>query len=157
MPNVARTVRSDAMPAAPRRPSPRGGTRRPQLHVVTGGKTHPSRVSAPPDAWRRLVGRLRPDRSPLFHIVSAVVFLSLCLLLSLLLRTQMVENSFQASQIELSISQLSQDVEDDQSKLDSLDASLPERAQRMGMIPQQKSITIDLKGYRPSVFLRGQR
>ena len=31
-----------------------------------------------------------------------------------------------------------------------LKASLPERAQEMGMVPQEGSISIDLNGYQPS-------
>ena len=42
---------------------------------------------------------------------------------------------------------LRQDVEAKQAKLDTLDAELPSKAQRMGMIPQQGSIAIDLSDY----------
>ena len=64
-----------------------------------------------------------------------------------MLRTQMVQNSFEASQIEMHITQLTQDVEDDQAKLDELDASLPSKAEEMGMVPQKGALTIDLNGY----------
>ena len=80
-------------------------------------------------------------------LVIAAVFLGVCLLGSLMLRTQMVQNSFEASQIETHITQLTQDVEDDQAKLDELDASLPSKAEEMGMVPQKGALTIDLNGY----------
>ena len=54
---------------------------------------------------------------------------------------------FEASQIETHITQLTQDVEDDQAKLDELDASLPSKAEEMGMVPQKGALTIDLNGY----------
>ena len=53
----------------------------------------------------------------------------------------------EASQIESSITKLTQDVEDDQAKLDELDASLPSKAEDMGMVPQKGALTIDLSGY----------
>ena len=53
---------------------------------------------------------------------------------SLMLRTQMVQHSFEANQIESNITRLTQDVEDDQTKLDELEASLPSKAEEMGMV-----------------------
>mgnify|MGYP000093281645 CR=1 FL=1 len=82
------------------------------------------------------------------------MFLGVCLLGSLMLRTQMVQNSFEASQIETHITQLTQDVEDDQAKLDELDASLPSKAEEMGMVPQKGALTIDLNGYQANVKWR---
>ena len=35
----------------------------------------------------------------------------------------------------------------DQAKLDELDASLPSKAEEMGMVPQKGALTIDLNGY----------
>ena len=55
-----------------------------------------------------------------------------------------------ASQVQTRIERLSQDVEERQTQLDMLKASLPERAQEMGMVPQEGSISIDLNGYQPS-------
>ena len=72
------------------------------------------------------------------------------LLGALALRTQMVEISFESSQVQTRIERLSQDVEERQTQLDMLKASLPERAQEMGMVPQEGSISIDLNGYQPS-------
>lgn len=56
-------------------------------------------------------------------------------------------NSFEAAQIETNINRLTQDVEDDQAKLDQLVANLPDKASDMGMVPQQGSVSIDLSGY----------
>ena len=67
---------------------------------------------------------------------------------SLMLRTQMVQHSFEANQIESNITRLTQDVEDDQTKLDELEASLPSKAEEM--VPQKGALTIDLNGYQPS-------
>ena len=66
---------------------------------------------------------------------------------ALMLRTQMVQNSFEAAQIETNINRLTQDIEDDQAKLDQLVANLPDKASDMGMVPQQGSVSIDLSGY----------
>ncbi|RFT38032.1 hypothetical protein CG398_06845, partial [Bifidobacteriaceae bacterium NR003] len=66
---------------------------------------------------------------------------------SLMLRTQMAELSFEQTATQSRISRLHQDVEAKQAKLDTLDAELPSKAQRMGMIPQQGSIAIDLSDY----------
>lgn len=63
---------------------------------------------------------------------------------------QMVQHSFEANQIESNITRLTQDVEDDQTKLDELEASLPSKAEEMGMVPQKGALTIDLNGYQPS-------
>ena len=55
-----------------------------------------------------------------------------------------------SEQIESNITRLTQDVEDDQTKLDELEASLPSKAEEMGMVPQKGALTIDLNGYQPS-------
>ena len=67
-----------------------------------------------------------------------------------MLRTQMVQDSFDANRIESNIIRLTQDVGDDQTKLDELEASLPSKAEEMGMVPQKGALTIDLNGYQPS-------
>lgn len=102
------------------------------------------------DRFNRLIAWTRTRSTPLIHIVIAVAFLLATLLGALMLRTQMVQNSFEASKVQERINILSQDVQDDQAKLDALIASLPDKAQKMGMVPQQDSITIDLNGYEPS-------
>ena len=73
----------------------------------------------------------------------------LCWIGTLMLRTQMVENSFESSQVEQNITMLRQDVEDNQAKLSNLEATLPDRAQKLNMVPASGSLTIDLNGYQP--------
>lgn len=65
-----------------------------------------------------------------------------------MLRTQMIENSFSAAQTTSNISELTQDVQEDQAKLDALEATLPDKAQQMGMVPQEGTVSIDLQGYK---------
>ena len=86
----------------------------------------------------------------LIHVTVAIVFLVATLLITLMLRTQMVQNSFESNTVQKNINMLTQDVQDDQAKLDELISSLPDKAQKMGMVPQQDSVTIDLNGYKPS-------
>ncbi|MBU9111344.1 hypothetical protein [Bifidobacterium ruminantium] len=139
-----RTIASNAAPAGRRRPTEGVGTTRPELHVVKGTQSESSGVRR---GFEQLITWTRTRSTPLLHLVIAAVFLGVCLLGSLMLRTQMVQNSFEASQIEASITKLTQDVEDDQAKLDELDASLPSKAEDMGMVPQKGALTIDLNGY----------
>ena len=127
-------------PAAKARPRPSA----PRVPNCTSSKGPESKATA---SVEQLITWTRTRSTPLLHLVIAVVFLGVCLLGSLMLRTQMVQNSFEASQIETHITQLTQDVEDDQAKLDELDASLPSKAEEMGMVPQQGALTIDLNGY----------
>ena len=73
-----------------------------------------------------------------------------------MLRTQMVQDSFEATRIQREISNLNQDVQDDQNKLDQLQASLPDKAQQLGMQPQQGLNSIDLQGYKPPQDAHGK-
>ena len=59
----------------------------------------------------------------------------------------LIVKAFEAAQIETNINRLTQDIEDDQAKLDQLVANLPDKASDMGMVPQQGSVSIDLSGY----------
>jgi hypothetical protein len=61
-----------------------------------------------------------------------------------MLRTQMVQDSFEVSQLQTSIGVLTQDVQDDQAKLDSLDSSLPQKAEKLGMQSSSTSVNLDL-------------
>ena len=135
-----RTIASNAAPAGRKSQTETIGTTRPELHVIKGTRVEGNGI-------RQLITWTRTRSTPLLHLVIAAVFLGVCLLGSLMLRTQMVQNSFEASQIETHITQLTQDVEDDQAKLDELDASLPSKAEEMGMVPQKGALTIDLNGY----------
>lgn len=142
----ARSVHSSAAPTG--RPSRGGaGSPRPELHVVSSPREGSNAAAR---GFKRLMEWTQTRSTPLFYIVIAVVFLVGTLLGALTLRTQMVEISFESSQTEARIERLSQDVEDRQTRLDMLKASLPERAQEMGMVPQEGSISIDLNGYQPS-------
>ena len=84
---------------------------------------------------------------PLVNCMIIVIFMVVTLSSSLFLRTQMAEISFDQTAVQTRISRLHQDVEASQAKLDTLESELPARAQRMGMVPQQGSISIDLSDY----------
>ena len=120
-----RTIASNAAPAGRRRPTEGVGTTRPELHVVKGTQSESSGVRR---GFEQLITWTRTRSTPLLHLVIAAVFLGVCLLGSLMLRTQMVQNSFEASRIEASITKLTQDED-------------------MGMVPQKGALTIDLNGY----------
>ncbi|KAB8289065.1 hypothetical protein DSM100688_0143 [Bifidobacterium ramosum] len=141
--NHGRTVRSNAMPAT-RRPVPNATPSRPQLHVVAGTTRNERRDAS---GFARLVVWTRSRSTSLFHIVASAVFLAATLVGALLLRTEMVQNSYEAADIEANIATLQQDVDEDQAKLDALEASLPDKAQKMGMELPKGSLTIDLSGY----------
>ena len=142
-----RTIASNAAPAGRRNQNETAGTTRPELHVVKGTRAEGNGVKR---GFKQLITWTRTRSTPLLHLVIAVVFLGVCLVGSLMLRTQMVQHSFEANQIESNITRLTQDVEDDQTKLDELEASLPSKAEEMGMVPQKGALTIDLNGYQPS-------
>ena len=146
MATSARTVRSNAAPAGRERES-KETSRRPELTVIKGRRTASNAVG---EGFERLLTWTRARSMPLLQVVVAVAFLAACLLGSLALRTQMAQNSFEQTRVQDNISTLTQDVQDDQAKLDALQASLPQKAQDMGMVPQQGSISIDLSGYQPS-------
>lgn len=114
------------------------------MRVIEGGKhAHLLSVEGAQRAWLWM----RSRSAPIFYVVISVVFLFSSLVGSLALRTQMAQNSFQSSEVQVSIAQLRQDVADAQAQLDTLQAQLPQKAQEMGMIPQESSVTVDLQGY----------
>lgn len=138
----ARSIRSNVVPAGrDHEAEPRPG--KPQLQLVAGRR----KEGAVAGGFRRVASWTRRRNATMLHIVFAITFLVASLLTSLILTTQMVQNSFTASKVKENISQLSQDVDDDQAKLDDLEASLPQKAKDMGMVPQQGAISIDLSGY----------
>ncbi|WP_236632740.1 hypothetical protein [Bifidobacterium xylocopae] len=153
MASSARSVRSRTAPGK-RRPASQAEQRRARLALVDGGRSATNRSLG--GRARRFVSWAGTRSTPLIQFAVALVFLSVCLLGSLLLRTQMVQNSFEASSVQSSISKLTQDVQDDQDKLDQLQASLPDKAQQMGMVPQRGTSSIDLNGYRPSENMQPQ-
>lgn len=139
---TARSIRSNAVPASSRPKSKPQTSSRPELRLISNQHS-----KAKGNVFERVIEWTRTRSAPLVHVIVAVSFLMATLLGALMLRTQMVQNSFEASQTEAHISVLTQDVEDDQAKLDQLVASLPDKANEMGMVPQQGSVSIDLNGY----------
>lgn len=138
---TARSIRSGT--SASRRPQARPqGPARPELKLVSG-----QRNKAKDNVFEQVIEWTRTRSAPLVHVVVAIVFLMATLFGALMLRTQMVQNSFEAAEVKQHISVLTQDVEDDQAKLDDLVASLPNKADSMGMVPQSGSVSIDLNGY----------
>ncbi len=142
-----RTISSNAAPAGRRSQSGTAGKTRPELRVVKGERGKANGVRR---GFEQVINWTCARNTPVLHVFVAVAFLMLCLLGSLSLRTQMVQNSFEASQIESNITRLTQDVEDDQVKLDELEASLPSKAEEMGMVLQKGALTIDLSDYAAS-------
>lgn len=145
MASTLRTARSNAAPVAPAGRGSDGAARpaaRPQLHVIDGSRSTGSLA--------RIIAWTQARGASLIHVTVAIVFLVATLLITLMLRTQMVQNSFESNTVQKNINMLTQDVQDDQAKLDELISSLPDKAQKMGMVPQQDSVTIDLNGYKPS-------
>lgn len=82
--------------------------------------------------------------------LAAIVFLLLCMLASLQMRTQMVQDSFTVSKLNTSIAMLRQDVEDRQTRLDALNAQLPEKAGKLGLVVSDTSVQVDLTKPAPS-------
>lgn len=140
----ARSTRSHAAPAGRTKSS--RTQQRPQLHVVEKRSAQRSQQRGLSRVW----AWTKSKSMPVVHVIAAVVFLTGCWLGSLMLRTEMNSNSFEASRIEQHIGTLQQDIDDDQAKLSQLESTLPERAQKMHMVPSQGSLTIDLNGYKPS-------
>lgn len=138
-----RSIRSHAAPAGPDRDAGHSQTR-PPLAVV---RRH-NATDAMVEGMHRIASWTRARSAPMIHVVIAVIFLVASLVGSLLFRTKMIENSFEQSQVESSIFTLTQDIQADQSRLDDLETSLPQKAEKMGMVPAQKSISIDLNGYK---------
>ena len=145
----ARRIRSQASPAShpERQQETRRAAARPELHVV---KSEQADVASSQNRFRSFIEWTRSHTVPVIQVGITLAFLGATAVGSLTLRTQMAENSFESQQIEQQIEKLQQDIQTDQTKLDSLQASLPQKAQDMGMVPQQDSVTIDLNGYQPS-------
>ena len=98
-----RTIASNAAPAGRKSQTETIGTTRPELHVIKGTRVEGNGIR---HGFEQLITWTRTRSTPLLHLVIAAVFLGVCLLGSLMLRTQMVQNSFEASQIETHITQL---------------------------------------------------
>ncbi|WP_239457404.1 hypothetical protein [Bifidobacterium pullorum] len=147
MPYAARVARSSAAPAPRRADAPtRPEQARPELRVVEGGRAEGRFVV---QRLGRALGWVRARSVPMVHVAVAITFLVGTLIGALMLRTQMVSNAFEMSAIESNIGRLTQDVQEEQARLDKLQASLPQKATDLGMVPQSTSVTIDLNGYQP--------
>lgn len=146
---AAASTRGTAKPASSRPHAESGASARPELHVIQGRKKSLD-AKAVTDGFQRLFTWVLNRRSPFITTVIAALFLMGTLLGTLALRTQMIENSFEATRLSKSIAMLTQDSQTYESELNKLEAQLPQKAQEMGMVPQSGSISIDLQGYQPS-------
>ena len=154
MASAARTVRSKATPGKGH-PQSQPISTRPELSLIKGGRSDDRSVA---EGARKVISWTRNRGTPMMHILVAVIFLAASMFGSLMLRTQMIQNSFEATRVQNSISNLTQDVQDDQNQLDQLQASLPDKAQELGMQPQQGLNSIDLQGYQaPSTGAPGDQ
>lgn len=145
-----RVLRSSASSAsAPAGRTKDNSTRKEYIHNSAPSAFNPSqrKSSAVLERFRKVMTWSNTRKVPLVNCMIIVIFMVVTLLTSLLLRTQMAEISFDQTAVQMRISRLHQDVEARQAKLDTLESELPARAQRMGMVPQQGSISIDLSDY----------
>lgn len=145
-----RVLRSSASSAsAPAGRTKDNSTRKEYVHNSAPSAFNPSqrKSSAVLERFRKVMTWSNTRKVPLVNCMIIVIFMVVTLLTSLLLRTQMAEISFDQTAVQMCISRLHQDVEARQAKLDTLESELPARAQRMGMVPQQGSISIDLSDY----------
>lgn len=145
-----RVLRSSASSAsAPAGRTKDNSIRKEYVHNSAPSAFNPSqrKSSAVLERFRKVMTWSNTRKVPLVNCMIIVIFMVVTLLTSLLLRTQMAEISFDQTAVQMRISRLHQDVEARQAKLDTLESELPARAQRMGMVPQQGSISIDLSDY----------
>lgn len=145
-----RVLRSSVSSAsAPAGRTKDNSTRKEYVHNSAPSAFNPSqrKSSAVLERFRKVMTWSNTRKVPLVNCMIIVIFMVVTLLTSLLLRTQMAEISFDQTAVQMRISRLHQDVEARQAKLDTLESELPARAQRMGMVPQQGSISIDLSDY----------
>lgn len=145
-----RVLRSSASSAsAPAGRTKDNSTRKEYVHNSAPSVFNPSqrKSSAVLERFSKVMTWSNTRKVPIINFMIIVIFMVVTLSTSLMLRTQMAELSFEQTATQSRISRLRQDVEAKQAKLDTLDAELPSKAQRMGMIPQQGSIAIDLSDY----------
>ena len=127
---TARSIRSNAAPASNRPHTKHQSSSRPELRVVSN-----PRGNEQGNVVGRVIEWTRTRSAPLVHVAIAVIFLVGTLFGALMLRTQMVQNSFEAAQIETNINRLTQDIEDDQAKLDQFGREPARQGQRHGHGP----------------------
>ena len=114
--------------------------RRPQLTVVSSQKKANESFGTRAQSW------FLARRAPLIYVIAAVTVLFASLMGTLVLRTMMVENSFAISNTQSNITKLTQDVEAQKTKLEKLEASLPQKAEKLGMTASTDSLTVDMNG-----------
>ena len=95
---TARSIRSNAAPALNRPHTKHQSSSRPELRVVSN-----PRGNEQGNVVGRVIEWTRTRSAPLVHVAIAVIFLVGTLFGALMLRTQMVQNSFEAAQIETNI------------------------------------------------------
>lgn len=94
MASTLRTARSNAAPVAPAGRGSDGAARpaaRPQLHVIDGSSQRNGSRST--GSLARIIAWTQARGASLIHVTVAIVFLVATLLITLMLRTQMVQNS----------------------------------------------------------------
>ena len=96
---TARSIRSNAAPASNRPHTKHQSSSRPELRVVSN-----PRGNEQGNVVGRVIEWTRTRSAPLVHVAIAVIFLVGTLFGALMLRTQMVQNSFEAAQIETKMS-----------------------------------------------------
>jgi outer membrane murein-binding lipoprotein Lpp len=94
--------------------------------------------------------RLDVVRAPL-QSASGIPFYVLCaailagaLLAALLLNTTMARGSYEMARLQKEVGQVAQDVQDVEAQLRAAEASLPERARQMGMVPAENPTMISV-------------
>lgn len=140
---TVRSIRSGSSASQRPQAKPQAAPR-PQLKLISNTRDDHER-----SVFGRVLEWTRTRTAPMMHVAVAVVFLAATLIGALMLRTQMVQNSFEAAEVKRHISVLTQDIDDDQARLDQLVAELPDKASEMGMVSKGGAATIDLQGYQP--------
>jgi outer membrane murein-binding lipoprotein Lpp len=94
--------------------------------------------------------RLDVVRAPL-QSASGIPFYVLCaailagaLLVALLLNTTMARGSYEMARLQKEVGQVAQDVQDVEAQLRAAEASLPDRARQMGMVPAENPTMISV-------------
>lgn len=116
---------------------------RPQLRVISHSASAADRGTSASRSQSRL---RRYMNARIAQVALALTIIIFCAVGVLGLRVQLVENAFALSRMEQNISVLTQDVEQEQAQLEKLQASLPDKAQKLGMTTSDNSITVDMKG-----------
>lgn len=122
--------------------------------ATTGTRTGAARSRAPLSAVEGGADRgrrLDAVRAPL-QATSGLPFLVLCsvvlvaaLLAALLLNITMARGSYETAQLQREVGRVAQDVQTKQAELRAHEASLPERAEQLGMVPADEVTMISIE------------